>query len=156
MHAFLRVSPPYLDSAGLGKQGRRSRPDRKMIARLCSTNPESFRRFWGGGVWSGTFPMDTPFEKKLTTVWLWDSVANYRTVWNWTGSETTVDRRDARNFIEFTACPLDRYADKLKRGSLEHALNNVSTSICILASNACEKDTRCADGIWKSFVVRIW
>ena len=45
MHAFLRVLPSYFDSADLGKQGRKTRPDRKMIARLCSTNPESFRRF---------------------------------------------------------------------------------------------------------------
>ena len=39
MHAFLRVLPPYFDSADLDKHGRKTRPDRKMIARLCSTNP---------------------------------------------------------------------------------------------------------------------
>ena len=45
MHAFLRVLTPYFDSADLDKHGRKTRPDRKMIARLCSTNPESFKRF---------------------------------------------------------------------------------------------------------------
>ena len=59
MHAFLRVLPPYFDSAVLGKHGRETRPDKKMIACLCSTNPESFKRFWRGRVWSGTFPMET-------------------------------------------------------------------------------------------------
>jgi hypothetical protein len=45
MNAFLRVSPPYFDSADLGKHGRKTRPDRKIIARLCSRTPESFKRF---------------------------------------------------------------------------------------------------------------
>ena len=46
-----------------------------MISRLCSTNPESFGRFWGGRVWSGTFPMDTPIH-----FWSTDSERTIRSV----------------------------------------------------------------------------
>ena len=45
MHALLRFLPPYFNYADPGERGRRKQQETKMISRLCSTNPESFRRF---------------------------------------------------------------------------------------------------------------